>query len=193
MNKYNPKQKQILVTGKNLFWKFGFRRVTIEEICREAGVSKMTFYKYFPNKVELATTILNDVFEESLEKIRKLGEEHECPELTLKKILQLKSEGSAGIGEEFIKDLYSSDPELGLAKFMEEKTALVFREINNLYEKGKKDGWVRRDLNIPFMLYMAQKMVDIMTKEETSRLFENSQDMIMEVTRLFVYGISPHD
>ncbi len=40
--KSNPKRELILSTGKDLFWKFGFRRVTIEEICKEAGISKMT-------------------------------------------------------------------------------------------------------------------------------------------------------
>jgi len=46
----NPKREQILTTGKELFWKFGFKRVTIEEICKEAGVSKMTYYKFFTTK-----------------------------------------------------------------------------------------------------------------------------------------------
>ena len=145
----NPKRTQILATGKELFWKFGFKRVTIEEICREAGVSKMTFYKFFPNKLELATTILDIIFEENLVKIRKLSDDHETPEKTFKKILQLKSEGIKGISEEFIKDLYTN-PEEGLKTYMEEKTKMMFAEIINVYNKGKEDGWIRKDLNIPF-------------------------------------------
>ena len=66
--KYNPKQKQILETSKELFWKFGFKRVTIEEICKEAGVSKMTFYKYYPNKIELVKGLMKRVLSESLAK-----------------------------------------------------------------------------------------------------------------------------
>jgi len=50
---YNPKRQKILHTGKELFWKFGFKRVTIEELCKEAGISKMTYYKYFTNKMDL--------------------------------------------------------------------------------------------------------------------------------------------
>jgi len=42
----NQKYNQIIDTSKKLFWKYGIKRVTIEEICREAGVSKMTFYKH---------------------------------------------------------------------------------------------------------------------------------------------------
>ena len=49
----SPKKEQILKTGKELFWKYGFKLVTIEEICKEAGVSKMTYYKYFTNKITI--------------------------------------------------------------------------------------------------------------------------------------------
>ena len=70
----NPKRIQILSTGKELFWKFGFKRVTIEEISKEAGVSKMTFYKYFPNKIELAKNILDDIFDDSLVKIKLISD-----------------------------------------------------------------------------------------------------------------------
>jgi AcrR family transcriptional regulator len=47
----NQKYLKILAAGRDLFWKHGFKRVTIEEVCREAGASKMTFYKFFENKI----------------------------------------------------------------------------------------------------------------------------------------------
>ncbi|NQV51449.1 MAG: helix-turn-helix transcriptional regulator, partial [Candidatus Marinimicrobia bacterium] len=44
-----PKEGDILRTAEKLFMQFGYNRVTVEEICREAKVSKVTFYKYFSN------------------------------------------------------------------------------------------------------------------------------------------------
>ena len=41
-------------TAKNLFFKFGLRRVSVEEICIKASVSKMTFYRNFNNKEHIA-------------------------------------------------------------------------------------------------------------------------------------------
>jgi len=188
----NPKRAQILTTGKELFWKFGFKRVTIEEICREAGVSKMTFYKFFPNKLELATAILDIIFEENLAKIRKLSDDHETPEKTFKKILQLKSEGTRGIGEEFIKDLYT-DTDKGLKAYMEEKTNLMFDEIINVYNKGKEDGWIRKDLNIPFFFTYIRKSMESLSNDELLTYFDTPQELIMELTNLFLYGIIPHE
>ena len=188
----NPKREQIIATGKELFWKFGFKRVTIEEIAREAGVSKMTFYKYFPNKMELATVVLDEVFETSMENVRKLHDEHISPAETLKKILQLKSEGTRNISEEFIKDLYSY-PEGELKAYMEKKMQIMFAEIVKVYEKGKEDGWVRKDLNIPFLMLFTRKLIDLFTEDEMLHYFDSSQDLVMEITNLIVYGISPHE
>lgn len=74
-NVKNKKYLEIQKTSRELFWKHGFRRVTIQEICEKAGVSKMTFYKYFPNKIELAKTIFTNEVEEGTEKFNRLIEE----------------------------------------------------------------------------------------------------------------------
>ncbi|MDX2430699.1 MAG: TetR/AcrR family transcriptional regulator [Bacteroides sp.] len=187
----NPKRMQILATGKELFWKFGFKRVTIEEICKAAGVSKMTFYKFFPNKIDLAKTILDNVFDESILKIRRISIEHESTDKTLRRLMQMKSEGSRDISEEFIKDLYAN-PDAGLKSYMEEKTNSMFAEITGIYEKGKEDGWIRKDLNIPFFMTFTRKLIPIYSDDEILHFFDSSQELIMEITNLFVYGVSPH-
>jgi len=188
----NPKREQIIATGKELFWKFGFKRVTIEEIARESRVSKMTFYKYFPNKTKLAIVVMDKVFETSMEKVRNLHDVNESPAETLKRILQLKAEGTRDISEEFIKDLYSH-PEGELKAYMEKKMQSMFSEIIHVYEKGKEDGWVRKDLNIPFLLLFTQKILDWFKEDEMLHYFDSSQDLVMEITNLIVYGISPHE
>ena len=190
-NSSNSKKDQILKTGRELFWKYGFRRVTVEEICKEAGVSKMTLYKHFSNKQELATSILDEIFEETLEKIRKISDEHQSADQTLKRILQLKSEGVHGISKEFIKDLYAH-PDGAIKSYMEAKTGMMFAEMIRVYEKGKVDGWVRNDLNVPFFLHYTQKSIEMITGDEMLNHFDSSEELIMEITNLFVYGISPH-
>jgi AcrR family transcriptional regulator len=62
----DQKLREILIAAKELFWKHGFKRVSIEEVCREANVSKMTFYKHFKNKIELIKYLLNFIFDISV-------------------------------------------------------------------------------------------------------------------------------
>ena len=187
----NPKRIQIKRTGKELFWKYGFKRVSVAEICREASVSKMTFYKFFQNKLELAVNIMDDVYEDNLQKIREVSETHESADKTFTKLLQMKREASKGISEEFIRDIYTH-PGPEIMTYMEAKTQSFIKEVTLVYEKGKESGWVRKDLNIPFLILFSQKMVTLSDDKELMSLFDSSQELIMEITNLFIYGISPH-
>lgn len=70
-------RKKIYDAAERLFARHGYRSVTIEEICREAGVSKGLFYNYFPSKFAIALE-----FSQSLEDIYRQQMESFGPDLT---------------------------------------------------------------------------------------------------------------
>ena len=47
------KEEQIIETARTLFHKFGFKKVSMDEIAKEAGVTKRTIYMYFSSKEDL--------------------------------------------------------------------------------------------------------------------------------------------
>ncbi len=61
------KRALITASAEKLFTRHGAKRVTIEEICRSAGVSKMTFYKHFRNKVDLVQQIHDEIVNRGFE------------------------------------------------------------------------------------------------------------------------------
>ena len=75
MSKISKKQQQIIETAEELFFRHGIKRVTVEEICQKASVSKMTFYKYFANKNDLAEHIILRIFEQVEEKLSNLEDD----------------------------------------------------------------------------------------------------------------------
>jgi len=186
----NKKFSAILDTSRVLFWKYGYRRVTIEEICREAKVSKMTFYRFFPNKLELARAVFDCVADEGLQKFREILKEVSSPSEKMKKIIRLKLEGTNNISNEFLNDFYNN-PELGLAIYIEEQTKVLWLEIIELFRKGQADGWIRKDLNLEFMFLFMQKATSVLTDKEILKLYTSPQDLIMELANMFVYGVSP--
>ena len=52
------KIESILQNAEKLFIKYGFNKVTMDSIAYEANVSKVTLYKYFPDKHHLYEMIL---------------------------------------------------------------------------------------------------------------------------------------
>ncbi len=186
----NKKFSAILETSRVLFWKYGYRRVTIDEICREAKVSKMTFYRFFQNKLELARAVFDRVADEGLQKFREILKEESSPSEKMKKIIQLKLEGTNNISNEFLNDFYNN-PELGLTNYIEERTKALWSETIELFRRGQVDGWVRKDMKVEFMFLFMQKAASVLTDKETLKLYNSPQDLIMELANMFVYGISP--
>ena len=71
-NNIPKKQQQLIDTARELFCRHGVRRVTVEEICHRAQVSKMTFYKHFSNKLALVRYIRDLYVEEGFRKFDEI-------------------------------------------------------------------------------------------------------------------------
>ena len=71
------KEKQIVDAARKLFYKFGFKKVSMDEIAREAGVTKKTIYRYFDSKEAL----LEYFIQEELQNMKAIIEEVESKNL----------------------------------------------------------------------------------------------------------------
>jgi AcrR family transcriptional regulator len=168
----NPKKQQIVSTARDLFWKYGFRRVSIEEICREANVSKMTFYKHFKNKDELAKYIIDLITGIAMKKYREIMDSDMPFIQKVQKSILLKMESSNEMSQEFFDDFHkNASPEL--------------REHFN------KKGDVRPDINPNFILYYLDKILEMAKDENLMKMYKSPPDLINELTRFFFYGILP--
>lgn len=52
------KREQFYVAAEPLFERYGYRKTTVEEVCRAAGASKRTFYELFNDKADLAQHLM---------------------------------------------------------------------------------------------------------------------------------------
>ena len=187
----NKKYLDIIQASRTLFWKHGFKRVSIEEICREAKTSKMTFYKFFANKLELAKAVFDFVVDDSVATFKTVLHETNSASELIRQMLQMKKEGIHEISKEFITDFYTN-PELGLKDYIEEKTRTVWAEMIGDFKLAQERGILRTDLNIEFFVYFTRKFSDLLNDPYLNKIYPNPQDMIMELTRFSAYGISPH-
>ena len=67
------KEEQIVDTARRLFGKYGYKRVSMDEIAREANVTKKTIYSYFKSKEDILKFFLN----EEVQNMKKIVEEVE--------------------------------------------------------------------------------------------------------------------
>jgi AcrR family transcriptional regulator len=173
-----------------LFWKHGFKRVSVEEVCEKAGVSKMTFYRFFTNKVELAKAVYEKVSNKGIASFKEIMLAEIPAEEKMKRILLLKQEGSNQISNEFLADFYTSK-ELGLKDFVEAKTTEMWHMMLADFKEAQQNGTFRKDFKPEFLLFVAQKLTELFNDPALLSLYDNPQDLVMEFANLFIYGISP--
>jgi AcrR family transcriptional regulator len=185
----NKKYNSILKTAKTLFWKHGIRRVSIEEICKEASVSKMTFYKFFPNKTDLAKTILDNLIQTSIVKFKNIIASEVPFSQKLKEIFLLKVEGMYNISMEFINDIFTN-PELGLKEYMEDQQQKSVKITVDFYKDAQQKGFIRPDVKIDFLLAFSNQIIEMMKNKSLMAQYARPQDFVVESMNVIFYGIT---
>ena len=188
----NPKRDLILETGKTLFWKFGYKRVTIEEICKEEGVSKMTFYKYFTNKIDLVKTIMDDILRVSLDKYKSImASDRPYPDKVVE-LIHLKKDQIENMSSEFFKDyVQSGDPDL--ISYLEQLSGESMQMFLDDFRKAQDNGDIRQYLKIEFIMYVMNHLIEMASEDALLNIYDQPQDLVMEITNFLFYGILNRD
>ena len=184
------KKQQIEQKAKELFWKHGFKKVTIDEICKKANVSRKTYYTIYENKNALVLFILNETIENMKSENLKVIESDISFGEKMGIMLDRKLKFSESISLEFIADLYS--PEAGevhdyFQKFMKE-TVEVSREF---FKLAQEKGEMNPNLNLDFIMWIIQKLGELCSLPELIAMFPNAESMTKQVSEYALYGIMP--
>jgi AcrR family transcriptional regulator len=187
--KENTRKRQIIDSGKILFSKFGYRRVTIEEICRVAGVSKMTYYRFFENKIELVRFILTEMSEEGRQAYRDIMAMEVPFEEKVRRTIRMKEESAAKFSDELLRDVYE-DREGELVTVIEKMTVDFLGEVMSDYRNAQEKGHVRKDLNLKIIPYFLNQINNMVKDPALLDIYQGNMKAIMkELTNLFFYGI----
>jgi len=182
------KQQQLRETGQKLFWKYGIKRVTIEEICQTANTSKATFYKYFKNKNELILHMLRVMFEEAMEKYKSITDSDVSYEKKIEAILELKMAASDQMSPELYEELYVH-PDKEIQNFLTEATTNTMQIVLKDMQESQKRGEIRDDLRPHFILWYLNKLTEMIKEENLPEHFGDPKEIIRETLTMFYYGV----
>jgi AcrR family transcriptional regulator len=173
------KREQILDTAEKLFSRHGARRVSIEELCREAGVSKMTFYKYFSNKSELIRVIRDDWIDQGFKRFDEIN----ALELPFSEKIDLMTrwemEFSSRINSEFIREVFSSEDAEKLFKQ---------RYLENI-SAAQDRGEARRDIHPEFLWLVQKKLGELFREERWKDIPMEFSEFQEQLRNLLYFGL----
>lgn len=70
---------QIIAAAQRVFSKLGFHNARMSDIADETGLSKGTLYLYFDSKDQIIITLLEQLFEPELQRLRQLIDQEDVP------------------------------------------------------------------------------------------------------------------
>lgn len=184
------KKQQIERKAKELFWKHGFKKVTIEEICKKAIVSRKTFYTFYENKSALVIFLLEQIIEEMMTEYKRIINAELPFSVKIEQMLTLKYESSKSFSMEFVDDFFHPDAEDILAiytKITQESMSM----IHSFFINAQKNNEINPDLDITFVMLMMQKMLDITSQPDVMKLFPDTETMTRQISQFVIYGIMP--
>jgi len=157
-------RKRIVADARARFFVHGFRRVTMDDLAAELGMSKKTLYAHFPSKTALLQAVIVDKFQEVEANFQRIGAQS-LPDFlaNLEQLLACVQHNTEEIHPPFIRDVQREAPEL--FKLVEERRrAMIHRHFNKLFKEGRKAGTVRKDvpadLIIEILLGATQSIVN---------------------------------
>lgn len=155
LNISNKNREEILETGKVLFLKNSFHDVKITDICSTAGVSRVTFYKYFNTVDELIFEVQMDILKSMFMFIKDKSDFTSNGKDSLKSVLYAWISFAKEHKEEmkFIVsfDLYYSSHDLNEELKLKYKSFTKEDYNQSLLkyalDKGIKDGSLKQNIN----------------------------------------------
>jgi len=183
--------KQLLIrAAKELFWEFGIKKISVEEICQKAEISKMTFYRNFRNKGDIAIELMEQMANQSMEEFRNIMNLHIPFTEKVMHMIDQKSANTKGISKAFISDIYLGNSE-GLRNALDKMQGDRMEEIMKYFAIAQETGEIRKDLNLQFLMYMMNDIKAKLTDKNLGAMYPKEEDLIMELTNFFFKGILP--
>ncbi|MBK6979864.1 MAG: TetR/AcrR family transcriptional regulator [Cytophagaceae bacterium] len=186
--KVSATQLKIRNSARDLFKRYGLKKVSIEDICNSAEISKMTFYRNFSNKSDIAYKVI----ENELIIGQNTYDEIMNSDMDFKKkiheIIQKKNENSQSISMEFLSDIFNSE-EADIQKLIQNHTDLSIQKVRIFFNEAKEKNFIRKEINIELLILMINSFAQKMKDPAFLSIFKSPEEAVRELNNFFFYGI----
>jgi len=183
------KQRQIIDIAKHLFFQYGLRSVTMDEIALQTGISKKTLYQNFKDKETLIEKIILNEMEKVKVLINEILSEKGLNAIDRTvKIYGLLSELHKKHPPILEHDLQRYYPEIfsTIRKF---RNGNMYKAIVDNLEDGKAEGLFREDLNSEIIALLQINRGGILRESFGLKDKYGAEELVRQSLIYHLYGI----
>lgn len=182
MKKINSVVDKILVAAQTRMLRFGYRKVTLDEIAADLKISKNTIYLHFPSKIDIAKGLVVRIKERINTYQQKVEKTEKDPLRIISLNILFLQQELAPWFDHFLKDIQLELPELW-QEFVDFRSAKVMglEDLIRAGIKKKKFRPVNPALAVRAYLGAVNNIIDpeILQKEGVS--FQQGLEIVMDI------------
>lgn len=186
----SAKQGKLIETAFELFQKHGFQRVTIEEICSKAEVSKVTFYRYFSGKDELILFIIRFLIRDIARDMENIINSNISIKDKFYKVTILKQKFVSEIGEEFMQSIFTLP---AASQYFTELRQNMWQKIRILLKSEQEKGNINPRLDIDKSIRFLTEINYLYYEKRLSAIYESFEEMVDQINEMIVMGLISRD
>jgi AcrR family transcriptional regulator len=143
----DPALQRIITAARQDFFAHGFRRVTMDDLADELGMSKKTLYACFPSKADLLRAVIMDKFRSVEIDLQNITAGFSKDMLdSLHQLLACLQRHTAEIQPPFVRDIRREAPQM-FELVQSRRRQLIQKYFGTLLDECRKAGIVRRDVS----------------------------------------------
>lgn len=139
-------KEKILTEAENLFMRYGFKSITMDDVSRELGVSKKTLYLHFADKHDLVNQCVEHHLEQMNDSCLQLMDVSKDPISVLLAITEFNMQQLQKVSRSSMYDLKKYFKS-AWDKLLENRNRFIRQSIRENLESGIKKGLYRKDIN----------------------------------------------
>jgi AcrR family transcriptional regulator len=188
----NPSQERILVAAERLFFRYGYLKVTTEEIAREAAMSKKTLYEHFPAKSAIVTALAMRAGRSILARYKDVSfDAPDTFESSLSQLLNVIVTTNGRFSGPLLQDLSTAEPAL-YRRIAGWRRRFLSDLLLDVLTNGQRLGCVRQSLDVHVAVIVLQSALDTMLHPDGARSSTRPIPPVPVVLSILLHGVSLH-
>lgn len=139
-------ENRITQKAKELFFRYGLKSVTMDDIAAALGISKKTIYQYYDNKNSLVNAVVQHQINLSASECDLHNEQCDNAVHGMFLAMDMMQEMLTAVNPSLFFDMQKYHPE-AFRKFSEHKSKFLYTVIRQNIERGQEEGLYRPDVN----------------------------------------------
>lgn len=182
--KYKPNMKErILSEAEQLFWKYGVRSVTMEDIARELGISKKTIYQHFSDKEDILYQVIELKINTDVSEIECMTIQTPNPVEGLLMALEVMHKNKDNVSPNLLIDIKRYYPK-AFTLFRKHMDQHLMKSVLENIQKGIAMELYRSDINPAILARMRAEQIELAFNND---FFPTNQYTMIDIQRELIH------